>query len=75
MIKRFSSLFAGHIDLGDMEDMAPGDIFTIYRRGRRGFPPTVMGELAVLTVFEKAALARILRSRYTVFVGDPLSLK
>ncbi len=64
-----------YIDLGDMEDMAPGDIFTIYRRGRRGFPPTVMGELAVLTVFEKAALARILRSRYTVFVGDPLSLK
>ncbi len=63
------------IDHGDMEDMAPGDIFTIYRRGRRGFPPTVMGELAVLSVFEEAALARILRSRYTVFVGDALSLK
>ncbi len=63
------------IDHGDMEDMAPGDIFTIYRRGRRGFPPTVLGELAVLSVFEEAALARILRSRYTVFVGDALSLK
>ena len=64
-----------YIDHGDMEDMAPGDIFTVYRRGRRGFPPTVMGELAVLSVFEKTALARILRSRYTIFVGDALSLK
>ncbi len=64
-----------YIDHGDEEDMAPGDIFTIYRRGRRGFPPTVLGELAVLSVFEKTALARILRSRYTVFVGDALSLK
>ncbi len=63
------------IDQGDEEDMAPGDIFTIYRRGRRGFPPTVLGELAVLSVFEQTALARILRARYTVFVGDGLSLK
>ena len=72
------SLGAGYlvfIDHGNQEDMAPGDIFTIYRRGRRGFPPTVLGELAVLSVFEEAALARILRSRYTVFVGDALSLK
>ncbi len=64
-----------YIDQGDAEDMAPGDIFTVYRRGRRGFPPTVLGELAVLTVFEETALARILRSRYTIFVGDPMRLK
>ena len=63
------------IDQGNEEDMAPGDIFTIYRRGRRGFPPTILGELAVLSVFEQTALARILRSRYTIFVGDVLSLK
>ena len=72
------SMGAGYlvfIDQGDEEDMAPGDIFTIYRRGRRGFPPTVLGELAVLSVFDQTALARILRSRYTVFVGDTLSLK
>ncbi len=72
------SLGAGYlvyIDHGNVEDMAPGDIFTIYRRGRRGYPPTVLGELAVLSVFEETALARILRSRYTVFVGDALSLK
>ncbi len=64
-----------YIDQGNMDDMAPGDIFTVYRRGRRGFPPTILGELAVLSVFEKTALARILRSRYTIFVGDALSLK
>ncbi len=64
-----------YIDHGNEEDMAPGDIFTVYRRGRRGFPPTVLGELAVLSVFENTALARILRSRYTIFVGDALSLK
>ena len=64
-----------YIDHGDEPDMAPGDVFTIYRRGRRGFPPTVLGELAVLSVFEETALARILRSRYTVFVGDALRLK
>ena len=72
------SLGAGYlvyIDQGNVEDMAPGDIFTIYRRGRRGFPPTVLGELAVLSVFENTALARILRSRYTVFLGDALVLK
>jgi LysM repeat protein len=63
------------IDQGNQEDMAPGDVFTIYRRGRRGFPPTVMGELAVLSVFDQTALARILRSRYTIYVGDVLSLK
>lgn len=64
-----------YIDQGDVDDMAPGDVFTIYRRGRRGFPPTILGELAVLSVFEQTALARILRSRYTVFVGDTLRLK
>ena len=63
------------IDRGEDQDMAPGDIYTIYRRGRRGFPPIVMGELAVLSVFEETALARILRSRYTIYVGDVLSLK
>ena len=72
------SLGAGYlvfIDHGEFEDMAPGDVFTIYRRGRRGFPPTILGELAVLSVFEETALARILRSRYTVFLGDALALK
>ena len=52
-----------------------GDIYTIYRRGREGFPPIVLGELGVLSVFEKASLARVLRSRYAIYLGDPMVLK
>ena len=63
------------IDSGYNQDTAPGDIYTIYRRGREGFPPTIIGELGVLTVFEDTALARILRSRYAVYLGDPLQIK
>ena len=72
------ALGAGHlvfIDRGSEQDVAPGDIYTIYRQGRRGFPPIVLGELGVLSVYKNSALARILRSRYTVFVGDALVLK
>jgi hypothetical protein len=63
------------VDTGYNQDTAPGDIFTIYRRGREGYPPTVIGEVGVLRVFEDTALARIIRSRYAVYVGDPLQLK
>jgi len=73
------SLGMGHlvfIDLGSEDEVAPGDIFTIYRRtGDDRVPPIVLGELGVLSVFEKASLARILRSRYTIYVGDGLVLK
>ena len=38
-------------------------------------PPIVLGELGILSVFEATSLARILRSRYAVYIGDPLQLK
>ncbi len=63
------------IDNGAAQDVAPGDIYTIYRFGRRGFPPIVLGELGVLSVFENTSLARILRSRYAIYIGDPLQSK
>ena len=63
------------IDHGDREEVAPGDIYTIYRRGREGYPPIVLGELGILSVFEKASLARVLRSRYAIYLGDPMVLK
>ncbi len=63
------------IDRGAAQDAAPGDIFTIYRRTREGYPPTVLGELAVLSTFEDTSLARILRSRYAIYVGDPMVIK
>ena len=72
------ALGEGHLvllDHGVVQEAAPGDIFTVYRRGREGYPPTVLGELGVLSVFENTSLARILRSRYAIQVGDPLHLK
>lgn len=62
------------IDRGE-DSVAPGDLFTIYRESASGLPPVVVGELAVLKVSDRAALARILESRHTVFIGDRLSPK
>ncbi|HEX6902033.1 MAG TPA: LysM peptidoglycan-binding domain-containing protein [Thermoanaerobaculia bacterium] len=63
-----------HIDLG--EDAAtPGDVFTIYRENRPGLPPVVLGELAVLSVHKHFAVAKILESRYPIYVGDRLDPK
>ncbi|MDA8016164.1 MAG: LysM peptidoglycan-binding domain-containing protein [Thermoanaerobaculia bacterium] len=63
------------IDRGENQDVLPGDVFTIYRRGREGFPPVLVGELGILSVTGDTALANILESRYTVFPGDVLMLK
>jgi hypothetical protein len=64
------------IDRGADQEVNPGDIFTIYRRNRKpGLPPVVVGELAVLSVHEHSSVAKIISSRYTVYVGDPLELK
>jgi hypothetical protein len=63
------------IDRGANADVTPGDIYTIYRPNRPGLPPVVLGELAVLSVHSKSAVAKILRSRYTIHVGDRLDLK
>ncbi len=63
------------IDRGQGDDVAPGDLFTIYRIGAQGVPPMVLGELAVLAVHENSSVARILESRYAVYIGDRLDLK
>ncbi|MDH3403490.1 MAG: LysM peptidoglycan-binding domain-containing protein [Acidobacteriota bacterium] len=63
------------IDRGPGDDMTPGDFYTIYRLGPEGLPPMVLGELAVLAVHERSAVARILEARYTVYVGDLLDPK
>jgi hypothetical protein len=72
------SLGEGHvvfIDRGAEHEVAPGDLYTIYRDTPRGLPPIVVGELAVLSVGEQASTAKILESRATVHVGDRLDLK
>ncbi len=64
-----------YLDHGEIDGVVPGDIFTIYRLNDRGLPPMVMGELAVLAAYETSSVGRILRSRYTVRIGDRLELK
>lgn len=69
------TLSSGHlifIDRGEDHDVAPGDVFTVYRRTRAGMPPMVLGEVAVLSTRKSTSLARILSSRYAVYIGDAL---
>lgn len=63
------------IDRGEDDEVLPGDIFTIYRMNRPAQPPVVLGELAVLSVQAHTAVAKILESRYPVYVGDRLERK
>lgn len=60
------------IDRGESDDVYPGDMFTIYRESRQGLPPVAVGELAVLSVRSRSAIAKILESRYPVHLGDRL---
>lgn len=63
------------IDRGSADEVTPGDIFTIYRLNSPRLPPVVLGELAVLSVREATALAKITESRHSIYVGDRLGLK
>ncbi len=63
------------IDRGEEDEVLPGDLFTIYRMNRGNQPAVVLGELAVLSVQAHTAIARILESRYPVYIGDRLERK
>jgi len=63
------------IERSAKQDMAPGDIFTVYRENREGFPPVVMGEVAVLAIKGKSATAKVIESRFPMYVGDLLERK
>lgn len=64
-----------HIEGGEDRGFTPGDIFTVYRINRDGFPPVVLGEVAILSVHQRTSLAKIIESRYPIFVGDRLEPK
>ncbi|HMB53699.1 MAG TPA: LysM peptidoglycan-binding domain-containing protein [Thermoanaerobaculia bacterium] len=64
-----------YIDRGELDDVVPGDVYTIYRLHSLDRPPVVLGELAVLAVHESSSVARILSSRYAIRLGDRLELK
>lgn len=63
------------VDRGEDADLVPGDVYTIYRINRKGLPPVLLGELAVLSVHPRSSVGRIIRSRYTIYPGDRLELK
>ena len=63
-----------YVDRGEGE-IEPGQIYTIYRRNKRGLPPVVIGEVGILKVHERSAVAKVIESRHAVYVGDLLSLK
>jgi len=60
------------IDRGEDDNVFPGDLFTIYRPSLHGRLPIPVGELGVLAVQGHTAVAKILESRYPVYVGDRL---
>jgi LysM repeat protein len=64
-----------YIDRGSDQNVTPGDVFTIYRTNDRGLPPLLLGELAILSVQKRSAMAKITESRYTIFLGDRLDPK
>ena len=64
-----------YVDKGEDQDVLPGDIFTLYRKGRRGYPPIIVGEVGILSVKANSSLARVLRSRQIIYVGDTLVIK
>ena len=63
-----------YVDRGEGE-IEPGQIYTIYRQNQRGLPPVVVGEVGILKVHERSAVAKVIESRHAVYIGDLLSLK
>ena len=65
------------IDAGVESGVAPGNIFTIYRITYPSIPSprNVIGELAVLTVRDRTATAKVTYSTDAIFVGDQIELR
>lgn len=64
------------IDLGEVDQLLPGSLATIYREDPRGRTPRViLGELAILTAGDHWATAKIVRSTLPMHVGDRIEVK
>lgn len=63
------------LDVGAEDGVVPGNIFTIFRYVYAGVPRRVLGEVAVLTVQDTTATAKITLSYDFVVVGDQIELK
>jgi hypothetical protein len=58
------------IDRGEDQNLFPGDVLTVYRLPARNVPPIVLGEIAILSVRPHTAVAKVLNSRFPIYVGD-----
>ena len=58
------------IDRGEEENLFPGDVLTVYRLTARNAPPIVIGEIAILSVRPHTSVAKVVSSRYPIYVGD-----
>jgi hypothetical protein len=65
------------IDAGTDSGVAPGNIFTVYRVTYPAMPSprNVLGELAILSVKDRTALAKVTMSYAEVMVGDSVELR
>ena len=63
------------LELGETDGVEAGDIFTVYREAGRDLPPVVLGEVAILSVHPLSSVAKILESRFPIYVGDRLDRK
>jgi hypothetical protein len=65
------------IDAGSESGVAPGNVFSIYRVVYPSVPTprNVIGELTVISVRERTALAKITYSADAIVVGDPIELR
>jgi LysM domain-containing protein len=58
------------LDHGEDHDLFPGDVLTVYRVPASDLPPIVLGEIAILSVRPHSSLAKVVTSRYPIYVGD-----
>ncbi len=64
------------INLGNDDQVQPGEFLTVFREGIRGVTPRqVLGELAVLTAENHTAMAKIVVMRYAMRVGDLVEIR
>jgi hypothetical protein len=65
------------IDLGSGEGISPGTVLQVYRIEYPSVPTprNVIGDLAVLTVQERTATAKIIHSTTAIMVGDEIEVR
>ena len=58
------------IDRGEDQNLFPGDVLTVYRLPAKNAPPIVLGEIAIMSVRPHTSVAKVISSRFPMYVGD-----